>query len=591
MRQDRHIALVRSAASSDAYYLCRGMATTLDYVGLQHRTMSETDAASARLRPFRLALLPCNPNPTPRVLEAVREFVHRGGKLILGLNAAPELLALLGLTRVKTREANVGEMLFTHKALHGLPQRLFLSTRRFATFKASDEVRMLAQWHTLEDLTLQDPAAYLSPYGALLSTALAGEGEHTQFAEDRMNLGRVIASLVNHFVPGFDRLRFQRQLTGQLSGEEDLVRNARSRDFEMRALWTPKIPTPNEVAIAARRNFNLLCPNLGPIAAQHYECRTFRRPWLAAEPLTKCVDQAHRNGMEAFPYVTAWPLPTAELARFFDGTSRLSNFDSASPSNPWMCASHPENQRLLIEGVTQLMDEFGLDGVAVGGIRFHDASACNCAGCRERFQKWLERKIAGRTMNLAQRKSAWQNWRKEVLTDLLKRLLTACRATNPNARLAVVTQPSWTRAAGELGQDAALWAQQQLADVFIPLNFTATDDALRGEMNDQLANVSLGSRLCVGLGIYTSTSELPSPAALVRQIERVHQMEADGFLLWHAQPRLFERLFVEPLQAGVLKSPSKLPWHPNAPRRERFREDIQKSKPTRAARMGNVPEC
>ena len=43
--------------------------------------------------------------------------------------------------------------------------------------------------------------------------------------------------------------------------------------------------------------------------------------------------------------------------------------------------------------------------------------------------------------------------------------------------------------------------------------------------------------------------------------------DADGFLLWHSHPALWEDQFGESIRAGVLRSPAKLPWHPNAPAR------------------------
>src|SRR5262249_24632778 len=159
------------------------------------------------------------------------------------------------------------------------PPRVFLSTHQIALFKTEPNVKALAQWRTLEDMSINDPAAYVAPNGALLTTALASTGEHTQFAEDRIHLGRLIATLANHFLTGFDLLQFQPQITEKLSEEEELIHNARPRDFEMRGLWTPYVPTPNECVLLTRQNFNLLCPNLGPIAAHHYERATFHRFW------------------------------------------------------------------------------------------------------------------------------------------------------------------------------------------------------------------------------------------------------------------------------------------------------------------------
>jgi hypothetical protein len=570
------IAFIRDTQSADAGYLCRGMEMSLRHVGIGTTLLNDTEVEPGTLAKHRLVLLPCNPDLSPLATQHLQDFTRRGGKLILGLTPTSEMLALLGLKRVKVRSIEAREMVFTHKALHGLPPRVFLSTRQIVLCKAEPTVRAIAQWRTLQDLSVNDPAAYLAPNGALLTTATVTTGEHTQFAEDRIHLGRLIATLANHFLHDFDLLQFQRRLTEQLSDEEDLIREARPRDFEVRARWLPSIPTQNEVALIARQNFNLICPHVGPIAVRAYEHKTFHRPWQLANLLAQCVDQAHRSGLEVFPYVTAWPLPSEEMRRFFDGTGRIlrretspsiGDRQSAIGNSAWMCPTHPENQQLLIDAVTKLLDDFGVDGIVLGGFRFPDDTSCTCDGCRQRFAERTERKIGARPMNLPQQHAVWQNWRHESLTDLLGRLLTACRATNPNAKLALATLPSWDQIPKQFGQDPAGWAPQHLADIFFAMDFTADPGAFRGELDHQIKSAAGGAKVCAGLGVYSSSSEIPSPADLVRQIQTVRELDADGFLLWHSHPALLEEQFGEGLRAGVLRSPAKLPWHPNAPSR------------------------
>ncbi|MSR65080.1 MAG: hypothetical protein EXS18_04790 [Verrucomicrobiae bacterium] len=570
MTRTGSIALIRNTQSAGAAYLCRGMETTLRHVGLVTTLLNDTEVESGTLAKHRLVLLPCNPDLSPSATQCLQDFTRRGGKLILGLTPTSEMLVLLGLKRLKVRPIEAREMVFTHKALHGLPPRVFLSTRQIVLCKAEPTVRAIAQWRTLQDLSVNDPAAYLAPNGALLTTATVTAGAHMQYAEDRIHLGRLIATLANHFLHDFDLLRFQRRLTEQLSDDEDLVREARPREFEVRALWLPHIPTQNEVALIARQNFNLICPTIGPIAVRAYEHKTFHRPWQLTNLLTECVDQAHRSGLEVFPYVTAWPLPSEEMRRFFDGTGRILRHEPSAAGNPqpaWMCPTHPENQQLLIDAVTKLLDDFGVDGVVLGGFRFPDDTSCVCEGCRQRFAERTERKIGPRPMNLQQRHAVWQNWRHESLTDLLGRLLTACRATNPNAKLALATLPSWDMIPKQFGQDPAGWAPQHLADIFFAMDFTAESETFRGELDHQIKSAAGGARVCAGLGVYSSSSEISSAADLVRQIQIVRELEADGFLLWHSHPAFLEEQFGEGLRAGALRSPAKLPWHPNAPSR------------------------
>lgn len=582
MSRDATIALLRTSASDDAVRCCRGIETTLAYVGLRFRI-----ARADSLQGYRIALLPHGKVGAAEI-QGIARFVQHGGRLLLGIQPPAELLALLGLGRIKTREAILGEMLFPHKTLHNLPLRWAMTARSFSLCKAGPGTKPLAHWHTLDDLTLKDPACYLAPQGAWLTTAVATGNAATAFSEDRLNLGRLLAALVNHFVPEFDHLRFQRNLTELIESEEDCVRATRPRDFEMRALWVPHVPTPNEVAIAARDNFNVLCPHVGAIAAQQYERATFRRPWLLREPLMQCVDQAHRSGIDLFPFVGAWTLPGVDTARFLDGMGRTAK---NSGHGAWLCPSNPDNQQLLLDGVTTLLDEFGLDGVVVGGLRFASPGSCQCDGCKRRFATWLETKHARRALNRAQQQAAWRVWRREIITGVLKRLLTACRATNPNARLAVTCLPSWSCAAKDHGQDAAHWAEQNLADVLIPFDFTGDAAALRHELAAQGSPGASATRLCAGLGVYSSVSEVPSPAELARQIEAVREREWDGFLLWHDQPALFRRQFGDGLLAGAQRSPARPPWNPNAPIRTPRLPDAAKHKASRRALSLPLAEC
>src|ERR1041384_4038355 len=111
MSRESAISLIQDSSSQDAMLLSRGMETTLRHVGFPHSVLDASDVESGGLKEFRLAIVPCG-----APLKPIEEFVRRGGKVLLGLSPRPELLAMLGLKRLKIKELSAKEMVFTHKA-------------------------------------------------------------------------------------------------------------------------------------------------------------------------------------------------------------------------------------------------------------------------------------------------------------------------------------------------------------------------------------------------------------------------------------------------------------------------------------------
>lgn len=55
-------------------------------------------------------------------------------------------------------------------------------------------------------------------------------------------------------------------------------------------------------------------------------------------------------------------------------------------SRPWLCPSHPQNQRLEVDSMIEVVKLYHVDGLHFDYIRYPGPHSCFCSGCEKRFQ-------------------------------------------------------------------------------------------------------------------------------------------------------------------------------------------------------------
>ena len=135
---------------------------------------------------------------------------------------------------------------------------------------------------------------------------------------------------------------------------------------------------------------------------------------------------------------------------------------------------------------------------------------------RARFaQETGKRAPLGRSIENA---DAWDAWRRERLSSLVRDIARAARERRPGLELSAAVWSYADRAYLVLGQDWRAWLEEGSLDFAVPMAYTRDDRLLRYQA-EHFAGLPLADRIWVGLGTWLFASEPERAAAQIRVVQ------------------------------------------------------------------------
>ena len=321
-----------------------------------------------------------------------------------------------------------------------------------------------------------------------------------------------------------------------------------SRPYELRGAWMgfpasgtdwEQIMTELEAA-----NFNAIFPLMCSPAAAAYPSEYV--PQITnTDELNACIEAAHRHGIEVHPWKANWQLmPTNEErqkqysdeGRFILSVEQAGGAEETSSwkwSMRWLDPSDERNRELEYNQMTEMVEKFGVDGIHFDFMRYPEPGYCYCDRCREAFQKW-----AGVTVGTwpddcwgsGKHVSAFRDWRRHLLTSLVKRISERIHEIRPEARVSLAARASLSGSFEGDAQDWVTWAKEGYLDFLCPMDYTDTVESLRAKLEPQMK--AIDGRIPVYAGIGVSPTRSSTPVNLSQQITEARRLGADGFLLF-----------------------------------------------------------
>ncbi|TDC22729.1 hypothetical protein E1265_14980 [Streptomyces sp. 8K308] len=282
---------------------------------------------------------------------------------------------------------------------------------------------------------------------------------------------------------------------------------------QWRSYWVdafnPGIYTPEQVSTliddALAVNANALIVQ----TARRYDCFCNRAVYPRTDaavapapydPLDEVIAQAHAAGLEVHAWVnvnTMWNSatppsspehvfnqhgPTAQgadrwLNRKVDGTELVG-------ANAYVDPGHPDAVAYIVSAIQSIVREYDVDGINLDYIRYPDGSAQTThsdwgynAVSVARFQR-----ATGRTDVPAPADEQWSDWRRDQVTNLVRRIYLGIWEVDPTARLSMdaitygygpQSVGGWesTRTYAEVLQDWAGWLDEGIMDTVVTMNY------------------------------------------------------------------------------------------------------------------------
>jgi uncharacterized lipoprotein YddW (UPF0748 family) len=124
----------------------------------------------------------------------------------------------------------------------------------------------------------------------------------------------------------------------------------------------------------------------------------------------------------------------------------------------------------------------------------------------------------------------WDAWRRERVTEVVRRVREEARAASPGLALSAAVWAWAERAYLALGQDWQAWLEDGLLEFAVPMSYTLDDRLLRYQAQGFAAS-PVGERIWIGLGSWLF-AERPEGAIAQLRIARAAGVAGDSLFSW-----------------------------------------------------------
>ena len=263
------------------------------------------------------------------------------------------------------------------------------------------------------------------------------------------------------------------------------------------------------------------------------------------DPLRSLITKAHAQGIEVHAWIITTGLwrgttPPRDASHAFN-----SHGTSASGSDYWLTnrsdgadkldteyhldPGHPDAADYVVRMATSIVQNYDVDGINLDRIRYPDGNIGGAASwgynptALARFQA-----ATGRADVPAASDPEWTQWRRDRITDIVRRIYVETYRIRPSVRLSVDTivygygpqsTGGWhsTRTYVELLQDWVGWMREGIVDLNVPMNYKrdSSGDQRRmfQEWSDYAKEQQHGRATAIGTALY-----LNDIAGSVRQV-------------------------------------------------------------------------
>jgi len=311
----------------------------------------------------------------------------------------------------------------------------------------------------------------------------------------------------------------------------------------------------------AENGFNAILPNLLWGGVAYYPSRVLPvSPEVSrrGDQVALCLAACRKRGVQIHVWKVNWNLGHAaarETLERLRGEHRL-QVSVDGREEPWLCPSHPLNQKLEVESMVEVARLYDVDGLHFDYIRFPDADHCFCEGCRQRFEAVTKSPVASWPDDVRRngpRRDAWLGWRRDLISDVVRAVSEGARRVRPRIKISAAVFPDWPRDRDTIGQDWKLWCERGWLDFVCPMDYTSSH---RHFENRVVRQIEWAGPVPCYPGIGASASAPPlGVLGVIEQIRITRRHDRRGFVIFNYGVREARDL-VPPLGLGITRDPS-----------------------------------
>ena len=299
--------------------------------------------------------------------------------------------------------------------------------------------------------------------------------------------------------------------------------------------------------------FNMVVPNMLWAGLAHYASDILPRSEAFqkyGDQIEQCVAACHRHGVEVHVWKVNFNLTNAPRS-FVDqmrAAGRTQITGRGEPSN-WLCPSHPENQRLEVDTMLEVVRKYPVDGIHFDYIRYPGPDNCFCPGCRQRFEaemgvkvpQWPEDCVSGPL------RSRYLEWRRRNITRVVEAVSREARQIRPGIKISAACRDS-------VGQDWVSWVQAGYLDFVCPMDYTNNPEQFVRWVKNQWQATQGKIPMYPGIGAF----RLDGPDQVVGQIALARLAGVPGFTIFNLDEQS-PKTILPAVKMGATRNPATPP--------------------------------
>jgi len=269
------------------------------------------------------------------------------------------------------------------------------------------------------------------------------------------------------------------------------------------------------------------------------------------DQIAQCVAACKKHGVQIHVWKVNWNTGWRTPKEFIERMRREGRLQASSKGKeePWLCPSHPENQKLEVASMVEVAREYDVDGIHFDYIRYPNNDHCFCNGCKERFESWRKLPACDRPQNASWKlapplqnwpkdvlgdgplRLQWLDWRRGNITAVVKATNEQARAIKPNIKISAAVFRNWPSDRDSVGQDWKLWCDKGWLDLVCPMDYTESNTTFENFVTNQKTWAGKVP-LRPGIGASASRSHL-TPEHVIQQINITRRHNTKGFIIFN----------------------------------------------------------
>lgn len=342
--------------------------------------------------------------------------------------------------------------------------------------------------------------------------------------------------------------------------------------------WNDGFLTPAQadetIRLAVEANLNALIIQVRKVGDAYYDSAYEPRGNNIAggpeyDPLAYVIEKAHAAGLQVHAWMNVFRVWRGEeqspddshvTRRNPEWLTRTRAGKTSGPDGQFLDPGVPEVKDYVVSLAADLLSKYDLDGLHLDYIRYPGRDFGYNPTSLARFNAYY-----GRTGRPRNDDPDWCEWRRDQVTQTVRRIYYAVQTAKPSVRLTAAVIP-WGDCASVFEktspyrlvyQNWAAWLREGIVDACIPMNYK---DQRNPEQARQYRNWLHGmARWRSNRQVYTGVMLGDDVDAAIEQIKLSRQAGLDGVVGFAFNATPWRDKLVQALRTEVFQSPARVP--------------------------------